>query len=108
MTNNDTNQTTIMNMPNTRYKQNAAYLRVKNIQMDYTFNPKLISRSGLSGLKLFITGENLFTYTPLHKWGPNLDPEGIDGGDPDFGSSELNGNSYPIFKTLTFGLSLTF
>lgn len=108
MTNAGTSTPMIMNVPNTRYKQNAAYLRVKNIQLDYTFGSKLISKTGLSGLKIFINGENLFTYTPLHKWGPNLDPEGIDGGDPDFSSSAINGNSYPLFKSLTFGLNLTF
>ncbi len=98
----------VMNIPNTRYKQNAAYLRVKNIQLDYTFDTKLISKIGLSGLKIFLTGENLFTYSPLHKWGPNLDPEGIDGGDVDFSGSDINANSYPIFKSLTFGINITF
>lgn len=108
VTNGDANQTTIMNMPNTRYKQNAAFLRLKNIQIDYTFNPALISKIGLSGLKLFLNGENLLTYTPLHKWAPNLDPEGLDGGDSDFSGSDINGNSYPIFKSLTLGLNLIF
>jgi hypothetical protein len=108
MTNGDANQTTIMNLPNTRYKQNAAYLRVKNVQIDYTFNQNLIKKTGLSSLKVFINAENLFAFTPLHKWAPNLDPEGIDGGDEDFGASNLNGNSYPMFKTFTFGVNLTF
>ena len=108
MTNGDANQTTIMNLPNTRYKQNAAYLRVKNVQIDYTFKENLVKKTGLSGLKVFLNAENLFAFTPLRKWAPNLDPEGIDGGDTDFGASDLNGNSYPMFKTFTFGVNLTF
>ena len=98
MANGDANQTTIMNLPNTRYRQSAAYFRLKNIQLDYSFPRKLLNR----------IGENLFCLTPLHKWAPNLDPEGIDGGDSDFEASTLNGNSYPIFKSYTFGLNFTF
>ena len=108
MANGDANQTTIMNLPNTRYRQSAAYFRLKNIQLDYSFPRKLLNRIGLSGLKIFFNGENLFCLTPLHKWAPNLDPEGIDGGDSDFEASTLNGNSYPIFKSYTFGLNFTF
>ena len=108
MTNGGTSKTDVMNIPNTRYMQNAAYLRVKNIQLDYTFNQKVCSALGLTGLKVYVNGENLFTFTPLHKWGPNLDPEGIDGGDTDFGSSGINGNTYPIFKLVTCGVNITF
>jgi TonB-linked SusC/RagA family outer membrane protein len=108
MANGDKNQTTIMNLPNTRYKQNAAYLRVKTIQLDYTFKQDFTKKIGLSSLKVFLTGENLFVFTPLHKWAPNLDPEGIDGGDSDFGNSGINGNSYPMLKNFTFGINLTF
>lgn len=108
MTNGDANQTTIMNLPNTRYMQNAAYVRIKNLQLDYTFDKKVCDKMRVGGLKIFANCENLATFTPLHKWAPNLDPEGIDGGDADFGSSGLNGNSYPMFMTATFGVNLTF
>ena len=108
MCNGDTNQTTIMNFPNTRYKQNAAFLRVKSVQLDYTFNQKVCKALGLSGLKVYVNGENLLTFTPMHKWAPNLDPEGCWGGDPDFSSSGINGNGYPIFATGTVGINVTF
>ncbi|MBR1706959.1 MAG: TonB-dependent receptor [Bacteroidales bacterium] len=108
VTNDNANKNTILNMPNTRYMQNAAYLRVKNVQLDYTLPAKASAALGLSAVKVYVNAENLLTFTPLHKWGPNLDPEGIDGGDTDFYMSDLNGNSYPIFKTVTCGVSITF
>lgn len=108
VTNGDRNRNTVLNMPNTRYMQNAAYLRVKNIQLDYSFNQKVCSAMGLAGLKFFVNAENLFTITPMHKWAPNLDPEGCWGGDTDFESDAINGNSYPMFKTYTLGVNITF
>ena len=99
---------TVLSSPNTRYKQNAAYLRLKNIEFSYSFSEKVCKAIGLQDLKLFVNGENLFTYTPLHKWAPNLDPEGIDGGDKDFSSNTLNGTAYPTFKSVSLGVNVTF
>jgi len=108
MCNGDTNQTTIMNMPNTRYVQNAAFVRLKSLQIDYSFNQKVCKAIGLAGLKLYLNGENLLTFTPFHKWAPNLDPEAVWGGDTDFTNSHINGNGYPIFATGTIGVNITF
>ena len=108
MCNGDKNQTTIMNSPNTRYKQSAAYLRLKNVQIDYSFPEKICKAICISGLKVFANVENAFTITRLHRYAPNLDPEGIWGGDTDFSSPEINGNGYPIFMTATFGINVTF
>ncbi|MBQ7751268.1 MAG: TonB-dependent receptor [Bacteroidales bacterium] len=105
---NSQDKKTVLSTPNTRYKQNAAYLRMKNIEISYTFNRNVCQALGLEDLKVFINGENLFTYTPLHKWAPNLDPEGIDGGDTDFSSNTLNGTAYPTFKSVAIGLNVTF
>ena len=95
-------------MPNTRYMQNAAYIRLKNVELSYTFNEKVCKAIGMQGIKVFLNGENLLTYTPLHKWAPNLDPEGLDGGDKDFSSNALNGTAYPTFMSLALGVNLTF
>ena len=78
------------------------------LEFSYSFNEKVCKAIGLQALKLFVNGENLFTYTPLHRWAPNLDPEGIDGGDKDFGSNTLNGTAYPTFKSVSLGVNVTF
>lgn len=105
---NSTDKKTVLSTPNTRYMQNAAYLRLKNVELSYSFNEKVCKTLGLQGLKLFLNGENLLTMTPLHKWAPNLDPEGIDGGDTDFSSNTLNGTAYPTFMSLAVGVNVTF
>ena len=105
---NSEDKKTVLSTPNTRYKQNAAYLRLKNIEFSYSFNEKVCKALGLQALKLFANGENLFVYTPLHKWAPNLDPEGIDDGDKDFGSNTLNGTAYPTFRSVSLGVNVTF
>ncbi len=98
--------TKVLEIPNTRYIQNAGYLRVKNIQLDYTFNEKMCKKIGLSGLKVYLTGENLFTFTSLHKYAPNYDPEGLSY-DSDF-STAADGYTYPVLKSFTLGLNITF
>lgn len=104
--NGDDSENKILETPNTRYMQNVAYLRLKNLQVDYTFNKKVTDALRISGLKVYFNAENLFCITPLHKWGPNLDPEGL-GYDSDFSGSQ-DGNTYPLFKTFTLGVNLTF
>ena len=98
--------TRLLEIPNTRYLQDASYLRVKNIQLDYTFPKHICSAIRLQGLKVYVNAENLFTFTPLHKYAPNLDPEGLSY-DSDFASA-ADGYSYPILKSITVGVNITF
>lgn len=97
----------ILEIPNTRYIQNAAYMRVKNIQIDYSFSQKVCQALGVSGLKAFINGENLFTITPMWQWAPNIDPETAGSGDSDY-SDVIDGNAYPMLKTVTIGMNIKF
>lgn len=83
----------------TRYLQNAAYMRLKNIQLGYTFTQPWIQRAGIRSLRLFVTGENLLTITSLSKV---LDPESLEV------SKMKAGASYPLSKTCAFGLNVTF
>ena len=79
-----------------RYMQNARYIRLKNLQVGYTLPVFLIHKIGISKCRLFVSGENLVTFTPLFKL---FDPETAMGG--------IGGNAYPLSCTWSFGLSLT-
>ncbi len=81
----------------TRYLQNAAYIRLKNLQVGYTLPKKIVSRWGIENLRVYFSGENLWTGTSL---ADQFDPETISGGS--------GGNAYPLSKTLSCGLSVTF
>ncbi|MGM9768360.1 MAG: SusC/RagA family TonB-linked outer membrane protein [Candidatus Cryptobacteroides sp.] len=110
---NASNTNGILSQPNTRYLQSAAYLRLKNLSIDYTFPKKIVEAMRLQALKVYVTGENLLTWTPLKKHAVNFDPENIYAGDTDFlstagGDGSGDGEGYPVMRTFTIGLSITF
>lgn len=76
----------------TFWLDNMAYLRMKNLQFGYTVPKKFLSKCGLSGLRLFVSGENLFTITSYR----GLDPEKQGNVD----------DAYPINRTFSIGLNL--
>ena len=80
----------------TRYLQNAAYIRLKNLSLGYTLPSTLTSKWGIQKVRFYFSGENLWTGTKLAE---QFDPETI-------GTNK--GNAYPLSKTLSCGLSLTF
>lgn len=92
----------------TRYLLDASYIRLKNVQFGYTLPASWVRRVGLSACRVFVSGENLWTGTKLSKL---FDPETVDGGNTDENASaelKCSGNAYPLSKTWSFGLSLTF
>ncbi len=99
---------------NDYYLQNAAYVRLKNLTIDYTFSKKVLEKIRLEGLKIYLSGENLFTWSPIFKHTQMFDPEMLGYGDSDFGdnigglSGVGQGYSYPMLRTFTLGLNITF
>lgn len=83
----------------TRYMQDASYIRLKNLQLGYTIPASLSRRILVDKCRIFVSGENLFTLTKLSTM---FDPETVDGGD------NSNGNVYPLCKVYSVGLSLNF
>lgn len=83
----------------TRYLQNAAYLRLKNAQIGYTIDPNTVSKLGLSRVRVYLSGENLLTFTKMAKV---FDPESV-------GLSGWNdGKTYPFSTVYSFGLNINF
>ena len=80
----------------TRYLQNAAYIRLKNLTLGYTIPATITNRWGINNLRVYFSGENLWTGTSLNK---QFDPETI---------SYDQGAGYPLSRTYSFGLSVTF
>jgi hypothetical protein len=93
----------------TKYLQNAAYLRMKNLQVGYNIPRLLIKKVGMSTARLFVSGENLWTWSPLYKLTRDLDVENLGQSDSVVTSGTSgNGYNYPILKSITMGLSATF
>ena len=98
---------------NDYYLQNAAYVRLKNLTLDYTFPEAVIKKLNISMLKVYVSAENLLTFSPIYKVTKMFDPEVINSGDSDFSTNRgLNGEgdgfSYPMLKSYTFGVNITF
>lgn len=98
--------------PNDHFLQNVAYLRLKNLTIDYTLPKELTQKVSLEKVRFYVSGENLFTLSPMFKHTQMFDPEVIGNGDSDFnsGTSDTMGDgySYPMLRTITFGVNLTF
>lgn len=79
----------------TRYLQNAAYMRIKNMQIGYTFPKSLISKINFERLRVYVSGDNLATFSSMFN---TIDPE----------FSATNGKLYPLQRTWSVGLNVTF
>ena len=81
-----------------RYLQNAAYMRIKNIQLGYTLPTAIASKIGANRIRFYFSAENLATFTKMNKI---FDPEATGG---DWGPGKI----YPLQRTVSFGLNLNF
>ncbi|HRN48483.1 MAG TPA: hypothetical protein PKW69_10655, partial [Niabella sp.] len=81
----------------TKYLQNAAYMRLKNIQVGYTLPDHLKNSIGLQKLRIFALVENIFTISPLKKHS-TIDPETF------FSDMKI----YPMQRSYSLGVNLTF
>ena len=90
-------------MTQTRYLQDASYLRVKNIQIGYSIPSRLTQKLHLQKVRVYVSGENLFTFTKLTSV---IDPEAYLGMNTPQGGSGSIGTAYPISKVFAFGINL--
>lgn len=80
---------------NDYWTTNIRYLRLKNLELGYTFPVGLIKKAGLNGLRIYAAGSNLFSIDNVGKY--EIDPE----------ISADNGLIYPQQRIYTFGFNLT-
>ena len=84
-----------------RFVEDGSYIRLKNLTFGYTLPKSVTSKWGISNLRFYLSGQNLFTIT------------GYSGYDPEVSSRTGNynlgfdGGSYPATRSYTFGLNLT-
>ncbi|PUZ28687.1 SusC/RagA family protein [Chitinophaga parva] len=91
-----------------KYVQNVAYIRLKNLTLGYTLPHSWTDRAKMKEARLYFTGQNLWTWTPMYRHVRTMDPEVIEGADPELSKGAGNGMDYPMLKTYTVGMSITF
>lgn len=84
----------------TRYLQNGAYLRLKNVQVGYTLPKVWTEKAGMSSVRVYLSGDNLATITSLSDI---FDPEGTDSL-----AGTGSGKLYPLQRVLSVGLNVNF
>lgn len=87
----------------TRFIEDASYLRFKTITLSYNLPESITDKLGITALKIYGTGENIFTITNYSGFDPEVNAFG--------GSNTVQGidfGTYPQTRNLLFGLNATF
>jgi TonB-linked SusC/RagA family outer membrane protein len=84
----------------TYYLRDASYLRLKDINISYTFSQSLLKASWIKELTLYVSGSNLLTFTPFKDGDPER-TAGIGGSSPAIFAQ------YPQVKIISGGLKIT-
>ncbi|MDO5969854.1 TonB-dependent receptor [Flavivirga aquimarina] len=77
----------------TWFMRNAAFMRLKSVEIGYTLPEKLLSKAKLTKCRFYASGINLLTFSRFKLW------------DPEMGG---NGLAYPIQKVINFGVQMSF
>ncbi|MCX2575166.1 SusC/RagA family TonB-linked outer membrane protein [Pedobacter sandarakinus] len=85
-----------------RWIEDGSFLRLRNVELGYSFPAKLLSKANISSARLYVSGQNLFTITKYS----GLDPDVV-GANPNLEPGVDNGN-YPSSRIVSFGLSVGF
>jgi len=84
------------------YIEDGSYLRVKNITLGYSLPNNLLDNIGIQSLRVYASGNNLFTFTEYS----GLDPEiGANNNPLDVG---VDRGFYPLAKSITGGIQVSF
>lgn len=81
----------------TFFTNDASYLRFKNLEIGYTFSRDALNKIGLSSIRAFVSGNNIYTWSGAM---PGIDPE--------LPPDPNNEEPYPLTRTVNFGLSVKF
>lgn len=78
----------------TFWLHNVKYIKLRNLEFGYTLPKRIVAKAGISNLRLYVSGTNLFSISNI----PFMDPECIDS----------NGLDYPTMRVVNLGINLKF
>lgn len=85
-----------------RFIEDATYYRLKNVSLSYTFPRSFLTAAKLKGLRLYISAQNLATWTNYTGFDPEVSSNG-----QSLINKGVDNNSYPNNKSYQAGLTLT-
>ncbi len=84
------------NQKSSFWVKNASYFRLKNIQLGYTLPKSFMEKTRLRNMRVYVAGQNVFTFSGLKFM------------DPESSYSTTDGTAYPTMKSFSVGMNVTF
>ena len=84
------------------FVEDASYLRIQNIQVGYTLGERISNRIGIRKCRIYVSGNNLFTFTDYKGYDPSATGDGNPIG------AGIDKGFYPVAKTYLLGINLNF
>ncbi|HCC52106.1 MAG TPA: SusC/RagA family TonB-linked outer membrane protein, partial [Porphyromonadaceae bacterium] len=75
----------------TWYLQDASFIRLKSVELGYTLPDNLLKKFYLSNLRVYVSGTNLFCWSPFKLWDPEM---------------AGNGFGYPLQRVINVGINI--
>jgi TonB-dependent starch-binding outer membrane protein SusC len=94
-------------MPSSRFLEDGAYLRLKNLQFGYTIPEKTLKVMKISLLRVYVSGTNLFTLTKYSGLDPEMTVSDNSKSEGDRAAG-IDWGTYPSARTFMLGLDITF
>lgn len=113
-TTNAANAALLQSQVSSLYIENGSFIRLRSATLSYQFDQKLLKRTGMAGLRLYVTGQNLFIVTKYKGYYPDLDSFGqgtnnqaVNAGQgPSLYSIGVDAGAYPAARTITIGANV--
>jgi len=85
------------NSLSSRYLEDGSYFRLKNVTLSYDFPQAWMKKAKMQGLRLYVSGDNLWTATKFSGMDPEIDTE-----------DAVYSSNYPVALTVVGGIQITF
>ncbi|MBC7889661.1 MAG: TonB-dependent receptor [Ferruginibacter sp.] len=82
-------------LSSTFFTVDASYIRLKNVEIGYTFTGNFLNRVGLSSTRIFVNANNLVTFSKVAR-----------GVDPESPPTATNVEAYPLVRTINMGINI--
>jgi len=87
----------------TRFIESGSYMRIKTLTLSYDLQENLLAKIRIRGLKVYLTGENLFTFTKYTGYDPEVNAFGYSNT-----AQGIDFGTYPQTRSIIAGLNITF
>ncbi|AWG23310.1 SusC/RagA family TonB-linked outer membrane protein [Flavobacterium faecale] len=93
------------NLQSSRFVKDGSYLRLKNVQLGYTFTKSVLNAISLQNLRIYVAAQNLLTFTKYDGVDPELGVDSSQDSPLDIG---IDRGRYPSVRSFSLGLDINF